>query len=124
MATARTARGAVVVTGASTGIGKACAIRLARSGYHVFAGIRRAADGASVQHLAPERITPVILDVTDEAGIAAAAETIAAAVGAAGLAGLVNNAGIAVGGPLEFVPLADLRRQLEVNVIGQIAVTQ
>ncbi len=116
--------GAVVVTGASTGIGEACALRLDGLGLRVFAGVRKAADGDALVRKASGRLTPVLLDVTDAATIAAAAETVAKAVGEAGLAGLVNNAGINVAGPLECLPIAELRAQLEVNVIGQIAVTQ
>lgn len=115
---------AVLVTGASTGIGEACALRLDKLGLRVFAGVRKEADGERLQQKASDRLSPVLVDVTDEASIASAAETVGAAVGDAGLAGLVNNAGISVSGPLEFLPLDDLRRQLEVNVIGQIAVTQ
>jgi NAD(P)-dependent dehydrogenase (short-subunit alcohol dehydrogenase family) len=113
------ATGAVVITGTSTGIGRATAERLAGLGFKVFAGVRKASD-------APEGsgITPLIIDVTDAASITSAAATVAAEVGNAGLRGLVNNAGITVPGPLEFLPLDDLRRQLEVNVIGPIAVTQ
>ncbi len=113
-----------MVTGASTGIGEACALRLDKLGFRLFAGVRKEADGESLKGKASERLTPVFIDVTDEASIASAADTVAKAVGDAGLAGLVNNAGIAVPGPLEFLPLEDLRRQLEVNFIGQIAVTQ
>ena len=114
---------AVVVTGASTGIGRACALRLDRDGWRVFAGVRRPEDGESVKAEASERLEPVIIDVTDSGTIAAAAETVRAATGGR-LAGLVNNAGITVQGPVEALPLDDYRRQLEVNVIGQIAVTQ
>ena len=115
---------AVLITGASTGIGEACALALDRAGFRVFAGVRREADADALRQQASGRLEPVMLDVTDDASIAAAAKTIAAAAGAAGLAGVVNNAGISVAGPLEFVPLDDVRRQLEVNVIGQLAVTQ
>ena len=115
---------AVVVTGASSGIGEACALRMDRLGWRVFAGVRKEADGERLKQQASDRVAPITLDVTDEGQIAAAADTVGAAVGDAGLAGLVNNAGIGVGGPLEFLTPEDLRRQLEVNVIGQIAVTQ
>jgi NAD(P)-dependent dehydrogenase (short-subunit alcohol dehydrogenase family) len=117
-------RGAVVVTGASTGIGQACALRLDKIGFHVFAGVRREEDGARVKSQASERLSPLIIDVADAASIALAKDTVTAALGDSGLAGLVNNAGIGVGGALEYMPIDDLRRQLEVNVIGQIAVTQ
>lgn len=110
----------VVVTGASSGIGEACALRLARRGWHVFAGVRRDEDGERLQAGGGGRIEPLRIDVTDSASIAAAAD----ALGEAPLDGLVNNAGIAVALPIEFVPLDELRRQLEVNVVGQVAVTQ
>lgn len=113
-----------VITGASTGIGAACALHLDGLGWQVFAGVRQPADGEALRQQASDRLTPLLLDVTDPADIAAAAATVTTAVGEGGLAGLVNNAGIALGGPLEFLPIADLRRQLEVNVVGQIAVTQ
>lgn len=114
----------VVITGASSGIGEACALHLDALGYRVFAGVRRQEDGEAVKARASARLTPVLLDVTDVALIHQAAGVVRDAVGAAGLAGLVNNAGIAVGGPLEVVPPADLRKQFEVNVIGQMLVTQ
>ena len=117
-------KGAVVITGASTGIGEACALHLDKLGYRVFAGIRKAADGESLRRRGSERLVPVRLDITDETEVAQAARNVVAALGAGGLAGLVNNAGIVVGGMLEFLPLAALRRQWEVNVVGQIAVTQ
>lgn len=114
----------VVITGASTGIGKACALQMDRAGWRVFAGVRKEADGAALRAEASERLTPVFVDVTDGASIAAMAAEVKAAVGEEGLHGLVNNAGMATGGVLEFVDLAELRRVLEVNVIGQVAVTQ
>ncbi len=117
-------RKAVLVTGASSGMGKACALRLARGGFTVFAGVRWARDARALEESGPHRLIPVILDVTSERSIADAVRTIRDAAGEAGLAGLVNNAGIAVTGPLELVPLEQLRRQFEVNVFGQIAVTQ
>ncbi|HEX7162358.1 MAG TPA: SDR family NAD(P)-dependent oxidoreductase [Trebonia sp.] len=114
----------VLVTGASSGIGRATALRLATSGYHVFAGIRKPADGAALAEAATGEVTPVILDVTDAQQITSAVKIIACHVGDAGLAGLVNNAGIGVFGPLELIPIEQFRRQLEVNVTGQLAVTQ
>ena len=118
------ARGAIVVTGASTGIGEACALHLEGLGYRVFAGVRSAAAGEALVRKSAGRLTPVQLDVTSAADIAAAADLVARECGGAGLSGLLNNAGITVNGPLEFLPLDDWRRQLEINVIGQVAVTQ
>ena len=118
-------KGAVLITGASTGIGKACALLLDRSGYRVFAGVRKAEAALCLQAEASKLLKPVILDITDSEQITEAVETVAKSLGPdVGLKGLVNNAGIAVVGPLEFLPLEDLRRQFEVNVIGNIAVTQ
>ena len=114
----------VVITGASTGIGEACALRMDGLGWRVFAGVRKEADGQALKTKASERLTPIILDVTEQPTINASAEAVSAAVGESGIAGLVNNAGIGVMGPLEFISVDELRRQLEVNVIGQIAVTQ
>jgi NAD(P)-dependent dehydrogenase (short-subunit alcohol dehydrogenase family) len=111
--------GTVVITGASTGIGRATAVRLARAGFDVLAGVRREEDGADLR-AQDGRIEPVLVDVTDAGQIA----NLAARVGAAPLAGLVNNAGIAVAGPLEGVPINLVRRQYEVNVFGLLAVTQ
>lgn len=115
---------AVLITGSSTGIGAACALELDRLGWRVFAGVRSMDDGRRLAATASPRLTPLPLDVTDLQRVAEAARAVAGAVGPAGLAGLVNNAGIVVAGPLEFLPLEELRRQLEVNVIGQVAVTQ
>jgi NAD(P)-dependent dehydrogenase (short-subunit alcohol dehydrogenase family) len=114
----------VVITGASSGIGEACALHLDGLGCRVFAGVRNQADGEALKAKASARLTPVLLDVTDVASVDQAAEAVRAAVGTAGLAGLVNNAGIGGGGPLEVVPPADLRKVFEVNVIGPVAVTQ
>lgn len=114
----------VVVTGASSGIGRDAALALDRAGFRVFAGVRRDADADSLRAAASPRLEPIRLDVTDAAAIAAAAKHVEAAVGAAGLAGLVNNAGIGIGAPIEFLDLDELRRQLEVNVVSVVAVTQ
>jgi NAD(P)-dependent dehydrogenase (short-subunit alcohol dehydrogenase family) len=119
-----TVLGGVVITGASTGIGEACAFHLDALGFRVFAGVRDPADGERLTRAASDRLVPVHLDVTDAVSVQAAVETVAHALGDAPLSGLVNNAGIAVASPLEFVPLDALRRQMEVNVIGQVAVTQ
>ncbi len=114
----------VLVTGASSGIGQACALELERRGFHVLAGVRAEEAAQAVRAAGSPRLVPVRIDVTDESSIAEAAAEIDAATGAAGLWGLVNNAGIVVPGPLEVLPLALLRQQLEVNVLGQVAVTQ
>jgi len=115
---------AVVVTGASTGIGQSCALYLDRLGFTVFAGVRQQADADAIQQIGSERLIPLFIDVTKADTITAAVQIVKATVGDVGLVGLVNNAGIAIGGPLEFIPVAKLRTQLEINVIGQIAVTQ
>ncbi|GKS59445.1 short-chain dehydrogenase/reductase [Nitrospira sp.] len=114
----------VVVTGASTGIGAACARYLDRLGFQVFAGVRSIGDGRTLSASASTDLVPVYLDVTVERSIAEAVALVERTVRPAGLAGLVNNAGIAVAGPIEAVPIEHARRQLEVNVIGQMAVTQ
>ena len=116
--------GAVVITGASTGIGKACALHLDELGFRVFAGIRKAADGEALKQRASTLLVPIRLDISDETEIAHATRNVLEALRGEGLAGLVNNAGIVVGGALEFLPLDALRHQMEVNVVGQIAVTQ
>jgi len=114
----------VVITGASTGIGAACALHLDRLGFTVFAGVRKIEDGATLQRQGVSGLSPLLLDVTDGDIIRHAQAIVAERVGSSGLFGLVNNAGIAVVGPLEAVPIPDLRRQLDINVIGQIEVTQ
>jgi NAD(P)-dependent dehydrogenase (short-subunit alcohol dehydrogenase family) len=124
MSTTESGPVAVVVTGASTGIGESCALELDRRGYRVFAGVRSEAAGRRLQSQASPRLVPLRLDVTDAVAIAEAARTVGQRQGRAGLAGLVNNAGIVVAGPLEILPLDELRRQLEVNLVGQVAVTQ
>jgi NAD(P)-dependent dehydrogenase (short-subunit alcohol dehydrogenase family) len=113
----------VLVTGASTGIGRATAMRLDGAGWKVFAGVRKEEDAASLRAEASDRLAPVTLDVTDAEQIATAAELIAREA-EGGLDGLVNNAGVAVPGPLETVPVEDLRLQLEVNLVAYVAVTQ
>ena len=112
------------MTGASTGIGEASAIRLATIGYQVYAGVRKAADGARLVDQVPVGLTPVELDVTDPESIAAVGQQLEAEVGDDGLAGLFNNAGISGGGPLEFYALDDIRAMFEVNIFGLLATTQ
>lgn len=114
----------VLITGASTGIGAACAIGCAGQGMTVFAGVRNPEAGAALRARGGAAIIPLELDVTDGESVKRAAGIVERHVGDAGLFGLVNNAGIAIGSPLELIPLVQLRQQLEVNVVGQIAVTQ
>ena len=109
----------VLVTGASRGIGRATALRLAARGWDVIAGVRRGADGEPLIRAQPGAITAVTLDITDADQLAALNAALPAELHA-----VVNNAGVVVGGPLEALPLAELRRQLEVNVVGQAGVTQ
>lgn len=106
----------VVVTGASSGIGAVCAARLVAAGWHVYGGVRTDRDAEALR---ARGIEPLLLDVTDADQVAAAAERVGDS-----LDGLVDNAGIAIAAPLELVPLDELRRQLEVNVVGQVAVLQ
>ena len=114
----------VVITGASTGIGRACALLLDGRGWEVYAGVRKKEDAASLEAEASDRLTSVMLDVADQGSVDVAALTIGEALGDRPLAGLVNNAGITIQGPLEFLPPDELRRQFEVNVVGQLSVTQ
>ncbi len=113
-----------LVTGASTGIGRDIALTLDRSGWSVFAGYRKSADADALRSAGSDRLVPLRLDVTEEADIAAAADVIGTTCGPAGLSGLVNNAGIAVGKPLEALTTDELRWQFEVNVFGLHAVTR
>jgi NAD(P)-dependent dehydrogenase (short-subunit alcohol dehydrogenase family) len=115
----------VVITGVSTGIGYAAASLLAGESYHVFGSVRREADGLRLQQeLGDDCFTPLLFDVSDETAVRAAAEQVAAVLDGRGLAGLVNNAGVALPGPLMHLPLAEFRRQLEVNVVSVLGVTQ
>jgi NAD(P)-dependent dehydrogenase (short-subunit alcohol dehydrogenase family) len=114
----------VLVTGASTGIGAACARTLAARGWRVFAGVRKLADGEALAAGSEGRIIPLQLDVTNREQLQAVVQEIGAQCGEAGLQGVVNNAGIALAGPLEFMPLDAFQRQFDVNVLGLVAVTQ
>jgi NAD(P)-dependent dehydrogenase (short-subunit alcohol dehydrogenase family) len=109
----------VLITGAGRGIGRASAIRLAERGWEVYAGIRSEADGESLADAGRGHLHPVQLDVTSSADVAALDDRLPATLDA-----VVNNAGIVVGGAIESIDLTELRRQLEVNVVGQVAVTQ
>ncbi|MHB8533655.1 MAG: SDR family oxidoreductase [Solirubrobacteraceae bacterium] len=111
-----------LITGASTGIGRATALRLAKGGWTVLAGVRKVADGEALLAEAGDRVVAVQLDVTDPGDVAAAAAIVQERGGK--LDALVNNAGIGVGGPLEIVSDEDLRKQFDVNVFGQLAVTR
>jgi NAD(P)-dependent dehydrogenase (short-subunit alcohol dehydrogenase family) len=113
-----------LVTGASTGIGRATALRLDSAGWNVFAGVRRDADADGLRAAGSGRLVPLMLDVTDADQIASAGELVESETGETGLDGLVNNAGIGVIGPLETIPMDDFRRQLEVNMFGHLAVTR
>lgn len=112
----------MLVTGASTGIGRASALRLDANGWRVYAGVRREQDAQSLREASSERLAPLILDVTDAEQIAAAAARVEADGGE--LAGLVNNAGVAIPSPLETIPVDDFRRQIETNLTAHVAVTQ
>lgn len=114
----------VFITGASSGIGEATVLHLDRLGYQVFASLRKPEDAERLARQTSARFTPLILDVTDDESIHTAVQLVRDGVGEGGLDGLVNNAGIFIGGPLEHLPIKILRKQLEVNVLGQIAVTQ
>lgn len=118
-------KGAVAITGASSGIGRACSLFLDRRGFRVFAGVRTSLAAEKLKTEASSRLVPIILDITDSAQIQQAVQEIKIRLGNSGrLVGLINNAGIILSGPLEFFPLERLREQLQVNVIGPIAVTQ
>jgi len=118
-----------LISGASTGIGRATALGLAKSGWTVLAGVRGADAGDQLRADAPDgRVQPITLDVTSSADVASASEHVRGLNGAGGghgrLDALINNAGIGVGGPVELIDDEDLRRQFDVNVFGQIALTR
>jgi NAD(P)-dependent dehydrogenase (short-subunit alcohol dehydrogenase family) len=116
--------GSILVTGASSGIGEACALAFDRLGWQVFAGIRREVDGKNLRDKSSARLHPLHVDVRDLASIDAAVKEIGERVGESGLTAVVNNAGIGVGGPVEYLSIDEWHRQFDVNVIGQVAVTK
>lgn len=117
-------RGSVFVTGASSGIGLATTRGLRARGFHVFATVLNDSELERFRDEPPDEVTPLVVDTTRGEHIAGAAELVAERVGQRGLAGLVSNAGAAVGGALEHLPLGTFRHQIELNLIGHVAVTQ
>ena len=114
----------VVITGASTGIGRACTLHMDRLGWRVFAGIRNESDAAWLRKECSPLLSTLFLDVTNLESVEAAAQVVDEAVGESGLTGLINNAGIPYGGPVEFLDLDKVRALFEVNFFGVISVTQ
>lgn len=114
----------VVVTGVSTGIGWGTIKVLTSKGMHVFGSVRKSEDAERLTNEFGDSFTPLIFDVTNEESILEAAEQVRNQINGNNLLGLVNNAGIAIGGPLMHQPIADFRKQIEVNLIGQLTVTQ
>lgn len=114
----------VVVTGTSSGIGEATALRLDQAGMRVFAGVRSPADATAIAAKASDRLHPLQCDITDEASVRAAVQEVGDVVGDEGLWGLVNNAGTGYPGPMETISIDDLQAQLEVNLVGHVRVTQ
>ena len=114
----------VIVTGASSGIGLECAKWLAGHGFHVFAGVRKKADGERLEKAVPGRISAVLLDVTDAASIKSAVKAVSKCPADIVPYALVNNAGISIAGPLEMLPVEAFKKQIDVNLTGQLAVTQ
>lgn len=114
----------VLISGASTGIGRASALHMDRLGWRVFAGVRRDADAMSLRQAGSPRLTPILLDVSQASSISTAVRMVGEAVGEEGLSGLVNNAGVPMGGPIELLDLEQVRKGFEVNVFGALALTQ
>lgn len=114
----------VFISGSGTGIGRITALRLARAGHRVFAGVLDTAEGEALRREASGQLETVVCDITSDVDLESARRMVEDAVGAAGLWGLVNNAAVPTAGPVEIVPLDDLRRALEVNVVGQVGLTQ
>ena len=114
----------VIVTGVSSGIGYGVAKELIGRGYRVFGSVRREADAARLEAELGERFAPLVFDVTDREAVLRAAKEVGGVLGTGGLAGLVNNAGVAIAGPLMHQPLEEARAHFEVNVVGLISTTQ
>ncbi|HTY54565.1 MAG TPA: SDR family oxidoreductase [Candidatus Binataceae bacterium] len=114
----------VVVTGVSSGIGWGVAKVLVSEGFRVFGSVRKSADAVRLQQQLGERFDPLLFDVTDPRGVSESASIVRERLGDSTLFGLVNNIGIAVGGPLLQMSCEDFRRQLEVNLLGNLCVTQ
>ena len=113
----------IVITGSSTGIGKACALHLDKLGYKIYAGVRKQTDGDSLREEASDTLTPIILDVTDTKSIASTVSIIEKETGG-NIFGLINNAGIGRSGVLEAIPVDEIRNVMDVNVIGLMAMTK
>jgi NAD(P)-dependent dehydrogenase (short-subunit alcohol dehydrogenase family) len=113
----------VVITGASSGIGRATSLLLDQLGHRVFAGVRRTSDGDALAAESSDRLTPILLDVTDEDSIADAVDAVSQTV-PGGISGLVNNAGLSLNGPLELLSTTNIRKLMDVNVLGLLAVTK
>lgn len=114
----------VVVTGASSGIGWGCVKVLIAAGFRVFGSVRKQADADRLAREFGANFTPLLFDITDEAAVAAGTKQVADLLGGETLAGLVNNAGVAVPGPLLYLQIDDFKRQIEINLTGQLIVTQ
>ena len=114
---------AIVITGASTGIGKACALHLDKLGFNVYAGVRKQTDGDNLKKEASENFSPIILDVTSEKSISDAVSLIEKETGGE-VFGLINNAGIGRSGVLEVTPVAEIHKVMDVNVVGLMAMTK
>jgi len=113
----------IVITGTSSGIGKACALYLDKMGFKVYAGVRKQVDGDNLKKESSDKLSPIILDVNNTESINAAVSIIKKETDG-NVFGLINNAGIGQGGPLEIIPVSEIRKVMEINVIGLVAVTQ
>ncbi len=115
----------LLISGCSTGIGRACALHFSKNGYHVFAGVRKASDAESLEAADHSgNLEPVMLDVTNDTQLSELKATLNSRLGDVGLAGLINNAGIARGGPLEYADPQDMHDMFNVNVMGPVLLTQ